>query len=93
MSICLKRSVTWLGLGLGLGLGFRLGFRLGLGLGLGLREALGHLLQPRRAERAHRLREVAVDGRVVQVERGLLVLAQHPWEDRVLVEVVVRAAW
>ena len=60
---------------------------------LGLLEALGHLLQPRRAERAHRPREVAVDARVVEVERGLLVLAQHPREDRVLVEVVVRAAW
>ena len=58
-----------------------------------MREALGHLLQPRRAERAHRLRQVAVDGRVVQIEGGMLILAQHPREDRVLVEVVVRAAW
>mmetsp|Transcript_22211 Transcript_22211/g.87497 ORF Transcript_22211/g.87497 Transcript_22211/m.87497 type:complete len:629 (-) Transcript_22211:2394-4280(-) len=46
-------------------------------------------LQPSRVQRAHWLREVAVDRRVLQVQRLALVVRQDPREDRVLREVVV----
>ena len=41
---------------------------------------------------AHRLREISVDGRVVEVERLTLVVGEHPREHGILRQIVVRSA-
>eukprot|EP00162_Nutomonas_longa_P010978 comp20268_c0_seq1/m.40279 comp20268_c0_seq1/g.40279 ORF comp20268_c0_seq1/g.40279 comp20268_c0_seq1/m.40279 type:complete len:404 (-) comp20268_c0_seq1:503-1714(-) len=43
-----------------------------------------------RGQRTHRLGQIAVHGRVLEIELGRRIVREHPWEDRILGEIVVR---